>query len=376
MTINSKDFYNGLRSKGINFFTGVPDSLLANFCEYVDKVAEKESHYIAVNEGASVALAMGHFMKSGSPSLVYLQNSGLGNTINPLLSLADSDVYSVPMLLLVGWRGEPGVSDEPQHIKQGDVTEAMLKSMDIDYLIMDAESDLDEVLSISFNKMNETSSPFVILVRKNTFSPEDKRATINKFELSREEAIEIIIDNVGDGDAFVSTTGKASRELFESRVSKNKCCSDFLTVGGMGHAGSIAMGIKLAGHNNKVFLIDGDGAFLMHMGASASIGASNISNFIHVILDNGCHESVGGQKTISRSINFELLSKGFGYTNYLKASNRDELAKIIINQRNSKDLTMLHVMINATARSDLGRPTSTPIQNKDMFTKLLNQNND
>lgn len=374
--INSKDFYNGLRNRGINFFTGVPDSLLANFCEYIDKVTDRQNHYIAINEGASVALAMGHFMKSGSPSLVYLQNSGLGNTVNPLLSLADSRVYSIPMLLLVGWRGEPGVSDEPQHIKQGDVTEAMLKSMKIDYLIMDAESDIDEVLSISFKRMQETSSPFVILVRKSTFSSEDKREKTSQFELSREEAIQIIINNAEEGDAFVSTTGKTSRELFESRASRGNNCDDFLTVGGMGHASSIAMGIKLAGHHNKVFLIDGDGAFLMHMGASASIGTSNINNFMHVILDNGCHESVGGQKTISRSINLELISKGFGYHSYFKASNRHELEQIMNNQRNSKDLTMLHVMINASARSDLGRPTSSPIQNKNMFIKLLKQKND
>ena len=371
MTINSKDFYDGLRSRGVNFFTGVPDSLLANFCEYVDKVAEKKNHYIAVNEGASVALAIGHFMKSGSPSLVYLQNSGLGNTINPLLSLADKDVYSIPMLLLVGWRGQPGVSDEPQHVKQGDVTEPMLKSMNIEYLIMDAESNLDEILSISFNRMEDSSAPFVILVKKNTFSSEDKAEKISKFELSREDAIGIIIDNEEEGDMFVSTTGKASRELFESRVSRGKDCNDFLTVGGMGHASSIAMGIKLAGHEKKVFLIDGDGAFLMHMGAAASIGASNVSNFVHVILDNGCHESVGGQKTISRSINFELLSKGLGYSNYFRVSNRDELVTIIKNQKNSSDLIMLHVMINASARSDLGRPTSSPIHNKDMFIKLL-----
>lgn len=369
--INSKDFYDGLRTRGINFFTGVPDSLLANFCEYIDKVADKERHYIAVNEGSSVALAIGHYMKSGLPSLVYLQNSGLGNLINPLLSLADSDVYSIPMLLLVGWRGEPGVSDEPQHFKQGDVTEAMLQSMKINYLIMDAESNLDEVLTTSFKTMNETSAPFVVLVRKNTFSPEDKRDKNNNYELSREEAIEIIIDYAQDSDAFVSTTGKTSRELFESRVTRGNTCNDFLTVGGMGHASSIAMGIKLAGHNNKVILIDGDGAFLMHMGASASIGASKINNFTHVILDNGCHESVGGQKTISRSINFELLSQAFGYSNYFKASNRHELEKIMNDQRNSQDLNMLHVMINASARSDLGRPTSSPIQNKDMFMELL-----
>ena len=369
--INSAEFYESLCSRGIEFFTGVPDSLLANFCAYVDETVSKKNHIIAVNEGASVALAIGHYLRSGNPSLVYLQNSGLGNTINPLISLADEKVYGIPMLLLVGWRGEPGVSDEPQHIKQGAITEALLDALGISYCVISAESDYQSVLDVAFDFMTAHCCPFVILIKKGAFESTLKNSKQKESRISREKAISKILDNSIKSDTFVCTTGKASRELYELRKDRSEVCSDFLTVGGMGHASSIAMGVKIAGHEGKVICIDGDGAFLMHMGAAASIAASGIKNFVHIILDNGCHESVGGQPTISRFIDFGLLSVALGYTKYYQANNEVELGKYLEEIRRKDELVLLRVVISSSSRSNLGRPSSSPKENKKMFMLSL-----
>ena len=373
MMINSADFYESLCSRGVDFFTGVPDSLLANFCAYVDETVSKKNHIIAVNEGASVALAIGHYLRSGNPSLVYLQNSGLGNTVNPIISLADEVVYGIPMLLLVGWRGEPGFSDEPQHIKQGAITEALLDALGISYCVMSAETDYKAILDKAFDHMTTHCCPFVILIKKATFESELKKDKQKDDRISREKAISIILDSSTESDSFVCTTGKASRELYELRKGRSEVCSDFLTVGGMGHASSIAMGVKIAGHVNKVFCIDGDGAFLMHMGAAASIAAAEIKNFVHIILDNGCHESVGGQPTISRFIDFSLLSTALGYSKYYQANNEIELGQYLNQIQGTDKLVMLRIMVSSSSRSDLGRPTSTPRENKKMFMLSLDR---
>ena len=369
--IDCADFYSALVNQGVRFFTGIPDSLLAEFCEYVDQNTDRNNHVIAANEGTAVAMAIGHYLKSNTPSVVYLQNSGMDNTVNPLMSLADQAVYSIPMLLLVGWRGEPGVADEPQHVKQGAISEDLFRALGIDYFVMDCDSDYQAMLRDAFEIMSAGQKPCAILVRKQTFDKVEKKKKRQERSLSRERAIQVIASALSPEDVIVSTTGKASRELFETRVGKGEICADFLTVGGMGHASSIALGVKLAGHKGRVICLDGDGAFLMHMGAAATLASTGVSDFLHVVLDNGCHESVGGQPTVSDSIDFSALSKSLGYKNYYRADSEEQLITIMSETETLSSLSMVHVMVAASARCDLGRPSSTPSENKVAFMDKL-----
>ena len=369
--IDCADFYNALVRQGVGFFTGVPDSLLAEFCEYVDQNTNPDKHIIAANEGTAVAMAIGHYLKSNAPSVVYLQNSGMGNTINPLMSLADQAVYSVPMLLLVGWRGEPGVADEPQHVKQGAISEELFKALGIDYFVIDRDSDYETTLRNAFEIMSAGQKPCAVLVRKQTFKKVERREKVQDRPLTRERAIQVVASALSPEDAVVSTTGKASRELFETRVGSGETCADFLTVGGMGHASSIALGVKLAGHKGRVICLDGDGAFLMHMGASATLASTGVTDYLHILLDNGCHESVGGQPTVSDSIDFSALSKSLGYKNYHRANTEEQLLNMMSQTENCSSLSMIHVLVAASARPDLGRPSSTPSGNKIAFMDKL-----
>ena len=209
--INTSAFYNALISRGIDFFTGVPDSLLKDICAFISDNAPEDRHIIAANEGASVGLAVGNYLASGKPSLVYMQNSGFGNTVNPLLSIADDDVYGIPMLLLIGWRGEPGKKDEPQHVKQGRVSEELLKAMGIPYLILDENTDINVVLDNAIKVAVTEKKPFALLVRKNAFEKYKLlKDSTSSYPLDREGAVKLIIDQLQDDDIVVSTTGKTS----------------------------------------------------------------------------------------------------------------------------------------------------------------------
>ena len=266
--IDVKEAYEALVQSGIGMFTGVPDSLLKNICAYITDTAPKEKHIIAANEGNAVGIAAGHYLATGKPALVYMQNSGLGNTVNPLLSLADEKVYSIPMVLMIGWRGEPGVHDEPQHVKQGEVTLALLDAMQIPYIILEEVSQIAPIVASAM----ERKAPTAIVIRKGTFgSYKLKNARTNDNPLSREDALKLVIDHLQQDDVIVSTTGKLSRELFEYREARHDGHGhDFLTVGSMGHSSSIALGIALEKPQRRVFCFDGDGAFIMHTGALAS----------------------------------------------------------------------------------------------------------
>ncbi|WP_342350595.1 phosphonopyruvate decarboxylase [Clostridium neonatale] len=302
--INVESFYNTLKSYEIDFFTGVPDSLLKSFCAYISDQEEK-SNIIAANEGNAIGLAAGYYLSSGKIPLVYMQNSGIGNAVNPLVSLADKLVYKIPMLLLIGWRGEPGKKDEPQHKKQGIITVELMESIGISYEVISKDTtndDIKNVLKRAYNYMIETKEPYAIIVRKETF--EEYASTClgdskNKFELSREQAIEIILSEINKESVIVSTTGMASRELFEIREKRNEGHNkDFLTVGSMGHASQIALGIAINKRNTKVYCLDGDGALIMHMGGMAIIGNQNVNNYVHIVINNGAHDSVGDKKLL------------------------------------------------------------------------------
>lgn len=368
MTISPESLFTGLRQRGVGMFVGVPDSLLKSFCAYVEDHASRAEHIIAANEGNAVAIALGYHLATGRVGAVYLQNSGLGNTINPLMSLADADVYRVPMLLIIGWRGEPGVKDEPQHVKQGRVTEAQLGVLEIPYHILDAKSDVNGVLEAAFESLRTTGAPVALLVRGETFSGYKlKQRPSARSSFSREEALRQVLALSRPDDLVVSTTGKASREVFELRVERKEPQRDFLTVGGMGHASSIALGLALGNPARRVICLDGDGALLMHMGAMAIIGDIKPSNFVHVLLNNAAHESVGGQPTVAGGIDVGAIAKATGYAAYSTAQDAAGLATAWDALRDVRGPVMLEVKINTSSRDNLGRPSSTPEQNKEVF---------
>ena len=370
--IEPSSFYNELKKEEIDFFVGVPDSLLKNFCSFVDDNIEKDNHIIAANEGNAISIASGYHLATKKIPVVYMQNSGLGNCINPLTSLADKEVYSIPMLLIIGWRGEPGKKDEPQHLKQGRITREQLKILDIDYFVIDENTDEKSCLEKVIKRINKNSSPVAILVRENTFKKyklKNKQKTI--YKLKREEAIEEIINLSNDSDIFISTTGKTSRELYEIRKNKGDVQKDFLTVGSMGHVSSIALGVAIGLKKQRVICLDGDGSLIMHLGSLPIIGAISPKNLIHVILNNCAHESVGGQPTVANEIDFEKLSSALNYKNFFQSSNVKQINDCWSQLIDSEGPSLFLINIKSSSRKDLGRPESSPIENKESFMEFI-----
>lgn len=367
-------FYDLLIKNGTDFFAGVPDSLLKNFCAYVTDNAPAEKHIISANEGSATALACGYHMATGKIPMIYMQNSGEGNMVNPMLSLADQDVYSIPMLIVIGWRGEPGVHDEPQHVKQGKVTCDLLDAMKIPYEVLsENEEDLPGQFEKAYKYIKENNAQYAFVIRKNTF---DEYKLVNNVpvegKMSREEAIEKIMLSADDKTAFVSTTGMASRELYELRDKHSQGHDrDFLTVGGMGHCSQIALAIAMNKPDRQVYCIDGDGASIMQMGGMATIGTRNPSNMVHFVMNNGAHDSVGGQPTVGRQIDLCAIAAGCGYENVVKVETPEELDAVLHDDETKSKLTFVEVLVTKGARKDLGRPKSTPVQNKEALMEFL-----
>lgn len=367
-------FYDLLIKNGTDFFAGVPDSLLKNFCAYVTDNAPSEKHIISANEGSATALACGYHMATGKIPMIYMQNSGEGNMVNPMLSLADRDVYSIPMLIVIGWRGEPGVHDEPQHVKQGKVTCDLLDAMKIPYEVLsENEAELPGQFEKAYKYIKENNAQYAFVIRKNTF---DEYKLVNNIpvegKMSREEAIEKIMLSADDKTAFVSTTGMASRELYELRDKHNQTHDrDFLTVGGMGHCSQIALAIAMNKADRQVYCIDGDGASIMQMGGMATIGTRNPSNMVHFVMNNGAHDSVGGQPTVGRQIDLCAIAAGCGYENVVKVETPEELDAVLHDDETKSKLTFVEVLVTKGARKDLGRPKSTPVQNKEALMEFL-----
>lgn len=372
--ISPKFFLDTLKKLEIDFFTGVPDSSLKDFCAFLLDNTHKKEHIIAANEGNAIALAAGHYLATGNSGLVYMQNSGEGNAMDPLVSLMDKEVYNIPVLLLMGWRGQPGKYDEPQHKKQGRITLSFLEILGIKYKILpENESELETLLKNAKNYMKETKEPFALIAKSSIFEEyKIKNKIEDSFELNREEAIKLITNSLDDRDIIVSTTGKASRELFEYReFLKQGHEKDFLTIGSMGHSSSIALGIALEKKERNVYCLDGDGALLMHMGSIAIIGQKSPENFKHILLNNGCHESVGEQPTAGFNIDFVEIAKACGYKTLLKSENFSDLKEKLNILKNSKGPSFLEIKLNKDSRKDLGRPTKTPIENKEDFMGFL-----
>jgi phosphonopyruvate decarboxylase len=370
--IQPKVFFDAISSRGVSFYTGVPDSLLANFCFYLDDHSSNQQHIIVANEGNAVALAMGFHMSTGKLGMVYMQNSGLGNIVNPLTSLVDPEVYKVPMLLVIGWRGEPGVDDEPQHIKQGQVTLPQLDILEIPNWVVDAKSDINSVLDDAFACMNHRNAPVALVIRKDTFEKYTPNNSINQISnFLREDALELILQLCSEEDLIVSTTGKTSREVYELRVKNGQSQRDFLTVGGMGHASSIALGVAVGQPQRRIVCLDGDGSMIMHMGSMPVIAKFKPKKFIHVLLNNCSHESVGGQPTSANVIDFQKLSAAVGYKAYAVASDIQSLKDAWRSLINDTGPVLLEVKIRNGSREDLGRPKSTAEQNKIAFMEII-----
>jgi len=374
--INPKTFFEGLKSSGTDFFTGVPDSLLKNICAYIENHASKKEHVIAANEGNALSLGIGCYLATGKVPLIYMQNSGLGNIVNPLMSLADVEVYSVPMLLMIGWRGEPGVKDEPQHKKQGRVTLETLDAMEIPYTVITPAMNDEQALSVIAKASlhaREKQTPYALVVKKDSFEVYKlKSVETANFPLVREQAIKTLVKNLEDNAVVVSTTGVTSRELFEYREElKQGHEKDFLTVGGMGHASQIALGIALQQPSRPVFCFDGDGAMLMHMGSLAINASMKCDNFKHIVFNNGAHDSVGGQPTIAYDIDVLQLAHSVGYSWAEQAQTDEEIEAALIRLQAHKGVGLLEIRVNKGFRKDLGRPTTTPMENKKALMAFL-----
>ncbi|MBQ7686585.1 MAG: phosphonopyruvate decarboxylase [Bacteroidaceae bacterium] len=378
--ISPKFFYDTLASKGIDFYAGVPDSLLKNLCAYITDHADAKHNIIAANEGGAMGLAAGHYLATSQIPVVYMQNSGEGNIINPLASLTDKEVYNIPVLLVIGWRGKPGVHDEPQHVKQGKVTTGLLNVMGIDYTVLSKEEDkAEKQIEKAVTYMQQTKECYALVIEKDTFEEYKLSSSVStlhaSLSLSREEAIQTVAAALGEKDVIVSTTGMISRELFEYRAAQNQGHErDFLTVGSMGHASQIALGIALEKPDRRVWCFDGDGASIMHMGSMAIVGSKAPKNYVHVVFNNGAHDSVGGQPTVGLSIDLPAIAKAVGYKHVYSVDNKEELERLLascIKPLISEGAAFIEVKVKKGNRKDLGRPTTTPIQNKEALMGFL-----
>lgn len=367
---------------GSDFYTGVPDSQLKALCNYLMSRygIDAKHHIIAANEGNAAALAAGYNLATGKVPVVYMQNSGEGNIINPLASLLNDKVYAIPTIFVIGWRGEPGVHDEPQHIYQGIVTVKLMEDMDVKTFVLSSDTTEDELKAAmkEFENLLSAGKQVAIVIRKGALSFDGKVKYGNDNSMNREEAIRHIIRVTGD-DPVVSTTGKISRELFESRElpenagedAYTKHCRDFLTVGSMGHCSSIALAVAINKPEKKVWCIDGDGAMLMHMGAMAVTGANSPSNMVHIIINNAAHETVGGMPTVAGALDVTAIAKACGYPNAVTVDNYDDLDKALEAARDKNELSLIEIKCQVGARDDLGRPTTTALENKENFMKFL-----
>ncbi len=371
-----KELFDYLKEKNINCFCGVPDSLLKDFCAYIEDNTSQNEHTITANEGNAIALACGNYLASGNIALVYMQNSGIGNCINPLLSLSDEEVYNIPLLMFIGWRGEPNKKDEPQHIKQGKLTDKLLDKIGIKCEIMPNSFEMAKIsLDKAFDYMQETKKPFAFIIRKDTFERYIKKSDIqNSYTLEREVAIAEILKKLKSSDIVVSTTGYISREVYEIREKYSQSHKqDFLTVGSMGHTSSIALGIALKKPDRTIYCFDGDGSFLMHQGSIIVNASKDLVNFKHIIFNNEAHDSVGAQPCATKNAKITKIALNSGYKKVYSVKTRKQLLKVLPKFMSDKCTSLLEIKVKCGARADLGRPKEKPFINKEIFMENLNQ---
>ena len=372
--ISPKFFVDTLAAHGIDFFAGVPDSLLKSICAYISDHFDEKHNIIAANEGGAIGLAAGYHLATGKIGCVYMQNSGEGNIINPLASLMDKEVYNIPVLLLIGWRGRPGVHDEPQHVKQGKVTLQLLDTMGIDYAVLSKdEKDAGTQIAFAVDRMKTSNEVYALVVEKDTFDAYTlQNVHGNSLSLCREDAIQTVAASLSEKDVIVSTTGMISRELFEYRTGRGEGHErDFLTVGSMGHASQIALGIALEKTDRHIWCFDGDGATIMHLGGMAIIASKAPKNLVHVVFNNGAHDSVGGQPTVGLDIDLCAIAKAVGYKVVFSTDNREDLVGILRKSKAQEGPIFIQICVRKGNRKDLGRPTTTPVQNKVALMSFL-----
>lgn len=360
---------------GSEFYTGVPDSQLKGLCNYLMSKygIDSRHHIIGANEGNCLGIAAGYHLATSAVPVVYMQNSGEGNVINPLASLVNDKVYAIPVVFIIGWRGEPGVHDEPQHIYQGLVTQTLMKDMDVETFVIGKDTSDEEVVAAmdSFRDLLQQGKQVAFIIRKGGLTFDGKVTYKNDHSMNRETVIGHIAAAAGD-DPIVSTTGKISRELFETRDANGEGhAKDFLTVGSMGHCSSIALGVAINKPDRKVWCIDGDGAVLMHMGAMAVIGSIAPDNLVHVVINNGAHETVGGMPTVAGDADLVGIAEKCGYGYCVSVSDPDSLDRELAKASKGTGLTFIEVKCMLGAREDLGRPTTTTIENKNSFMEYL-----
>lgn len=360
---------------GSDFYTGVPDSQLKALCNYLMSKygIDPHHHIIAANEGNCTALAAGYHLATGKVPVVYMQNSGEGNIINPVASLLNDKVYAIPVVFIVGWRGEPGIHDEPQHVYQGEVTVKLLEDMGIETFIISKETtdaEVEEAMN-EFKNILSNGKNVAFIIRKGVLTDAPEVEYKNSYSMVREEIIQHIVKISGE-DPIISTTGKASRELYETRVANGQSHKyDFLTVGSMGHSSSIALGVALNKPAQKIWCIDGDGAVLMHMGSMAVLGTNKPQNLVHVVINNGAHETVGGMPTVGGNIDLVAIAKACGYPNAVCVDAFETLDNELCAAKERDELSFIEVKCSIGAREDLGRPTTTARENKQNFMDYL-----
>jgi phosphonopyruvate decarboxylase len=355
--IDAKDLFLFLKKNKINFFTGVPDSVLKSFSYVLDLYKKKITNIIAANEGSAVALAVGNYLSTKKPALVYMQNSGLGNAINPLISICHPKVYSIPLVLMIGWRGSPKENDEPQHQLKGGITTSILKLLNIKFLVLNNFNDFKKIKDlISYSRYKKR--PVALLVKNNILSLKNgfKKKIKSKNYLTREIVINELLSKINKNTKIISTAGYTSRELFQIRKNKKfKNGKDFYMVGGMGHSSMTSLGYSL-NSKNQVICLDGDGSLIMHMGSLISTGLKSKANFKHILLNNGSHESVGDQKIDTLKINFKNIIKGFGYKNYYFAKNNLSFNQNLENFLKSRGPSFFEIHIKSESIKKLSRP--------------------
>ena len=363
-----------IENMGIDTIAGVPDSTLKQFCDELQNYTGTLKHYVTANEGAAVGIAIGSYLADGKPACVYMQNSGIGNAVNPITSLANRDVYGIPMLFIVGWRGEPGVKDEPQHIFQGKITCQLFDVLTIPYEVIDENTTWDSMTAILKKvaaALND-GEQFALMVKKGTFEKEGAFVWSNHNELVREDALKTILQVLPQNMVYISTTGKISRELYEqSNALFGNHDSIFMTVGGMGHASMIALGIAQKRSDRQIVCIEGDGAALMHMGAFPFIASQAPTNYAHIIINNQAHESVGAMPTGCQQTDFSKMAQAAGYSWTKKVNCGEDLQQALGDMLQQKGPALLEILVSLDSRADLGRPKESARENKEMFMKKL-----
>ena len=375
--INPETLIIKLKEIGVTFFTGVPDSLLNDFCLALESLCGN-NNIIAANEGNAIGIAAGHYIATGNIPVVYMQNSGIGNAMNPLILLAHKNVYSIPMILVIGWRGDPSVKDHMQHKKQGELTTVLMDDMDIPYKILDNEDTVFDNFKWAVDESSKLQSPVALIAKKGILSKSKKE---NPYPdegdmMNREDAMDVVFDHMPDDTIYYATTGRATRELHEMFVKRGiQPDREYLNVGSMGHNSSVALGVAMALPNRHHVCFDGDAAAIMHLGALPIIGKAHPKHFMHIVLNNGVHESVGGQISAGFNVNLTDIAKASGYSTPVGCiESAQDLRDAVVSLKDVEGPVFIEVKIRKGIRSKIPALKVDLIKSREDLMNLLKNN--